>query len=103
MTSIVFLHGLNGNPQSTWENNDTRFYWPAQLRKDIPEARVMVYEYHVNFELAFSRNEITIEGIAQMFVSSIANKRSGEMVSPLNRDISIHSDSIINSNFGHLY
>ena len=77
----MFVHGLNGNPLSTWKNDTTGFYWPAQLRADIPGARIIIYGYDVAFQLALSRNRITIEGIARMFLGSLLDKRSGDLVS----------------------
>jgi len=88
----VFLHGLNGHPQNTWENDETGFYWPAQLRKDIPEARVMVYGYNADFERALVDNKTDIKAIAGMLVSRLVNKRPGNLVRLKNVDQAFEAD-----------
>jgi pimeloyl-ACP methyl ester carboxylesterase len=72
---IVFLHGFGGDPRGTWENKVSKFYWPAQLRKDIPEARIMVYGYDTAFKIALSQNRTTIKAIAEIFVSRLVDYR----------------------------
>ena len=45
---IVFVHGLNGDPQKTWTSENTKVFWPAQLLPPILEdqnARILVYGY----------------------------------------------------------
>ncbi|KAL1603554.1 hypothetical protein SLS60_005142 [Paraconiothyrium brasiliense] len=52
---IVLVHGVNGDPEKTWTHSNTKFFWPWDLRKHLPGARVMVYGYDVDFspELTF--------------------------------------------------
>lgn len=45
---IVFVHGLQGNPQNTWTSENSKIFWPEQLLPPILEeqhARILVYGY----------------------------------------------------------
>ena len=45
---VVFVHGLNGDPQKTWTAEKSKIFWPAQLLPPILEeekARILVYGY----------------------------------------------------------
>ena len=45
---IVFVHGLNGDPQKTWTSENSKTFWPNQLLAPILEeekARILVYGY----------------------------------------------------------
>ncbi|CZR63528.1 uncharacterized protein PAC_13425 [Phialocephala subalpina] len=41
---IVFVHGLTGNRDKTWTHTND-FFWPLELAKDIPTARIMTFGY----------------------------------------------------------
>ncbi|EPE34666.1 alpha/beta-Hydrolase [Glarea lozoyensis ATCC 20868] len=41
---IVFVHGLIGSRDKTWTHQNG-FFWPDQLAKDIPYARIMTFGY----------------------------------------------------------
>ena len=44
-SSIVFVHGLTGSSK-TWYEPHSRTFWPSDLlAKDIPSARIFVWEY----------------------------------------------------------
>jgi hypothetical protein len=46
MNSIVFVHGLTGNRESTWTDKESGVFWPAHLLKnDIPKTRIMTFGY----------------------------------------------------------
>ncbi|KAL1957927.1 hypothetical protein VTO42DRAFT_5319 [Malbranchea cinnamomea] len=51
LVDIVFVHGLNGSPFSTWATKDTNFFWPAEL---LPQTlhdqpiRVLMFGYNAN-------------------------------------------------------
>lgn len=77
--SYVLLHGLNGDPKTTWEHSNG-FYWPAQIAKDISGSRVMVYGYNADFARALVENETTIDAIAEDLLSQLVVKRQGELV-----------------------
>lgn len=43
--SIVFVHGLTGS-WKTWYEPRTKTFWPSDLLpKDVPSARIFVWEY----------------------------------------------------------
>lgn len=43
---VIFLHGLDGDYRGTWENGDTKFFWPNELSKDFPDIAVWSIDYH---------------------------------------------------------
>ncbi|KAH8882541.1 hypothetical protein GQ53DRAFT_733723 [Thozetella sp. PMI_491] len=48
--SIVFVHGLTGNRESTWTDNESNIFWPvAFLSKDISQARILSFGYDADF------------------------------------------------------
>lgn len=45
---VVFVHGLNGDPQKTWTAETSKTFWPSQLLPPILDeehARILVYGY----------------------------------------------------------
>ena len=51
--SIVFIHGLTGDRESTWTVKGAAAGWPESLLpNDLPQARIILYGYDadvVNF------------------------------------------------------
>ncbi|KAI9697680.1 MAG: hypothetical protein M1836_004630 [Candelina mexicana] len=46
LVSVVFIHGLTGNRETTWTDPKTGTCWPqAQLPADLPQARIFTYGY----------------------------------------------------------
>lgn len=44
--SIVFVHGLTGNRESTWTDKTAKVFWPKDLlAKDLPKARIITFGY----------------------------------------------------------
>ncbi|CAI7624444.1 unnamed protein product [Penicillium manginii] len=72
---LVFLHGLNGHPKSTWTHNTTDFFWPWELRRHIPDARVLCYGYDSDVSPQLGTNLIRIKSLAASFLSNLVNKR----------------------------
>ena len=49
---VVFVHGLDGNPRTTWQNSDTTdTFWPGWLGEELPEVAV----WSLGFEAASSK------------------------------------------------
>jgi hypothetical protein len=45
-TSIVFVHGLTGNRESTWTDKPTKVFWPKDLlAEDLSRARIITFGY----------------------------------------------------------
>lgn len=42
---VVFFHGLGGDHEKTWTNNETGLYWPKALNKSMPNVRVWALQY----------------------------------------------------------
>ena len=44
--SIVFVHGLTGNRETTWTHKQTQSFWPQTLLvRDLPKARILTFGY----------------------------------------------------------
>jgi triacylglycerol esterase/lipase EstA (alpha/beta hydrolase family) len=44
---VVFIHGINGDPIKTWDNEDQNIFWPRKLAKDpdFTNADVLSFGY----------------------------------------------------------
>ena len=46
LSSIIFVHGLQGNSETTWTHPETKVSWPKDLlAKDLQTARISTYDY----------------------------------------------------------
>lgn len=44
--SIVFVHGLTGNRETTWTHKESKTFWPQTLlARDLPNARILTFGY----------------------------------------------------------
>lgn len=75
VVDIVLLHGLNGSPEKTWAHPSTGFFWPWDLRKRIPDARVLLFGYDADITPQFGTNLIRIKGLAESLLGNLVNKR----------------------------
>ena len=75
--SIVFIHGLTGDRESTWTAKGAATGWPELfLPNDLPEARIITYGYDadvVNFWSMASQN--TVGDHSAKFLTSLSNLR----------------------------
>jgi protein SERAC1 len=46
--SLILVHGLTGNRNTTWTHNSTDFFWPLAITEDIRSACVSTFGYKVN-------------------------------------------------------
>lgn len=62
IVDIVFIHGLTGDPASTWLHPTSGTYWPANLlSRDLPNSRILSFGYDadvINFWSPVSQNRI---------------------------------------------
>ena len=76
-SSVLFIHGLTGDRESTWTAKGAAACWPESLLvNDLPQARIIMYGYDadvVNFWSMASQNTIGDHG--QKFLTSLANLR----------------------------
>lgn len=44
--SVVFVHGLTGNRESTWTHKSSKTFWPQTLLPvDLPNIRIFTFGY----------------------------------------------------------
>lgn len=45
-TSVIFVHGLTSNRESTWTDKHSKVFWPKDLlAKDLSKARIVTFGY----------------------------------------------------------
>lgn len=71
---IAIIHGLNGNPKKTWTHR-TGFYWPWELSKSIPNARVMLFGYDTAISSEGRKNFVRIRGLAESLLQGLRTQR----------------------------
>lgn len=74
-SSIVLIHGLNGQPARTWASASTGFFWPAELRPYLENARVMLFGYNADVSPTLDENRARVLGIARGLLANLANYR----------------------------
>jgi hypothetical protein len=78
--SLVFVHGLNGHPERTWTDQDTRFFWPRDIHREIDGIRVVTFGYPAGVEWSLSRNLMGIHDHAVDLLTSLRNERDSTSV-----------------------
>jgi hypothetical protein len=68
------VHGLNGHPYKSWQHGESLFYWPIELAKLIPTARVMTFGYTADFNSG-RRNQMGVRQHAESLLQSLRNNR----------------------------
>jgi hypothetical protein len=76
VNSIVFVHGFNGHPKSTWFDMNSGFYWPYELRNVISKARVMTFGYDARIQVLATKNLMGIHDHAVNLLGRLRNERA---------------------------
>jgi hypothetical protein len=67
------VHGLGGNWDATWTDENGKFWLRDFLPLDLPRARIMSYGY--NAETAFSKAVTDISDAAASLLDRLENER----------------------------
>ncbi|KAK3322970.1 hypothetical protein B0H66DRAFT_217876 [Apodospora peruviana] len=71
---LVIIHGLNGTPYRTFCHELTGFFWPADLAKTLPTARIMVFGYMADISSG-SSNSLGVYQHAESLLLHLRNNR----------------------------
>ena len=64
LLDVVFVHGLTGNPESTWKSKEG--FWPDWLAEDHPEVRVCSFGYPASTFKKWIDKELDIFELAKL-------------------------------------
>jgi hypothetical protein len=79
MSSLVAIHGLNGDPIKTWTYKETGVMWLRDVLPEVlPKARIMTYGYNANFKNFTSRQDL--HSIAVKLLVDLSDCRRSEKV-----------------------
>ncbi|PKS12546.1 hypothetical protein jhhlp_000754 [Lomentospora prolificans] len=73
---LIIVHGLNGAPHRTFYNESTGFFWPSELPKILPTARIMLFGYIADVT-AGSANPLGVYQHAESLLLHLRNNRVG--------------------------
>jgi hypothetical protein len=80
--SIIAVHGLQGDPITTWTNSKTKTFWLKDfLPLDVPGARVLTFGY--NADAAFGKTTADFADHATDLLSCLIDEREEDSVSVL--------------------
>jgi hypothetical protein len=79
---IVFVHGLGGDARKTWcyegQTAAERFFWPAELGKDLPDCGIWALVYPAGMTVSFGEPGMRIEKRAGNLAQKLANAGVGD-------------------------
>ncbi len=79
LSSIIAVHGLNGNPTNTWKSSASKDFWLQDfLPLDVKGARVLNYGYNAN--VVFGNSTADIWDHAQSLLGSLIDEREADDV-----------------------
>ena len=80
LSSIVVVHGPNGDPIKTWTHSANNHFWPQDsLPLDVKGARVLNYGY--NADVVFVKSTADIWDHAKGLLGSLMDERETDEVS----------------------
>ncbi|VUC27880.1 unnamed protein product [Clonostachys rosea] len=80
--SIIFVHGLNGDPIKTWKSSESEFLWPEELGHDLGEVNVWVFGYDTRVQPSFETNLIRIRALGLELAQKLYEARLNKVPSP---------------------
>ncbi|KAH8900374.1 hypothetical protein GQ53DRAFT_835436 [Thozetella sp. PMI_491] len=74
---IVFIHGINGSPQTTWmyRRGDDSYYWPWELQNFFGNIRVVTYGYDADIGIGLEKNLVRVQDLANNLIRDLCNIR----------------------------
>jgi len=79
ISSVIAVHGLGGDWERTWTNENTGIFWLKDcLPHDVESARVMSFEYNAAF--AFGGSTADVGDHAKDLLSDLIDKREQDEV-----------------------
>lgn len=74
VVNLVLVHGLGGSAIETWNESDSKTFWPKLLHEDerFPNLRIATFGYDAEFKNIFApKNALGIQGFAQQLLDSL--------------------------------
>jgi hypothetical protein len=74
---IVAVHGLNGDPFTTWTHSNESLWLRDFLPASLPTARVYTFGY--SSEVAFTRSRASVDQFARMLLNALTLARTSQV------------------------
>ena len=78
LSSIIAVHGLNGDSKKTWKHSKSNHFWLDSLPLDVKGARIMNYGY--NADVVFGKSTADIGDHAKSLLGSLIDERETDDV-----------------------
>ncbi|TWD54448.1 putative serine esterase DUF676 [Agrobacterium vitis] len=80
-TDVIFVHGLSGDAQETWTNEESPEteggYWPKWLASDIPHLNLYSLGYPASIFAKWAKKEMNLYERAKNVLDTLANNEIG--------------------------
>lgn len=75
---IVFIHGLTGDPEETWQSEETREFWPLWLFDTIPNVVIYSLGYPASWFGKWAKKEMNLYERATNVLEALVARGIGE-------------------------
>ena len=79
---VIFIHGLTGEPISTWTSNNSGEpegdYWPEWIAKDVPGLNIYTLGYPASIFARWAQKEMALHEQAIATLEHLAGNDIGE-------------------------